>query len=338
MTKPTIYFRADGNTKIGLGHVIRSLALADMLAANFECIFLVQAPTATLVQEITSKYQLITLPAQENYLNEAHNITEKYLNASQTIVLDGYNFKTEYQKIIKSSGCRLVCIDDLHAWHFVADIIINHAEGLNPSDYACEPYTKLCLGLRYTLLRQPFLEAARQNRKISQLEKVFICFGGSDIHNLSKNATEACLSIDTLQEVHVVLGAAYASYDDFCNHFRTSARLHIHQNLSAQAMCQLMQSCDIGIASASSISYELLATGLIWLGGYYVDNQLSIYHGFKNLGCLYDLGDLRVELINKIKNQVNHLKTGNFTQVIDGQSPERILKILQENAHTNIGR
>ena len=29
--KPKIYFRADGNSRMGLGHVIRSLALAEML-------------------------------------------------------------------------------------------------------------------------------------------------------------------------------------------------------------------------------------------------------------------------------------------------------------------
>ena len=34
-----ILFRADGNEEIGYGHVIRSLALADMLKENFECIF-----------------------------------------------------------------------------------------------------------------------------------------------------------------------------------------------------------------------------------------------------------------------------------------------------------
>ena len=39
MIKPKVYIRADGNSEIGLGHVIRSLALAEMLKDEFCCIF-----------------------------------------------------------------------------------------------------------------------------------------------------------------------------------------------------------------------------------------------------------------------------------------------------------
>ena len=41
------------------------------------------------------------------------------------VVLDGYHFDTNYQTKIKQKGCKLVCIDDLHDKHFVADIIIH---------------------------------------------------------------------------------------------------------------------------------------------------------------------------------------------------------------------
>ncbi len=37
--KPKIYFRADGNATMGLGHVIRSLALAEMSNDIFDCHF-----------------------------------------------------------------------------------------------------------------------------------------------------------------------------------------------------------------------------------------------------------------------------------------------------------
>jgi UDP-2,4-diacetamido-2,4,6-trideoxy-beta-L-altropyranose hydrolase len=42
--KSRIVLRADGNSRIGLGRVIRSLALAQMLDEVFECVFAIQEP------------------------------------------------------------------------------------------------------------------------------------------------------------------------------------------------------------------------------------------------------------------------------------------------------
>ena len=50
--KPKIYIRADGNSGIGLGHVIRSLALAEMLKEDFNCIF----ATRFLTDHINEKH------------------------------------------------------------------------------------------------------------------------------------------------------------------------------------------------------------------------------------------------------------------------------------------
>ena len=44
-----------------------------------------------------------------------------------TVVLDGYHFRLGYQQVIKEAGYALVCIDDIHAYPFIADLIINHA-------------------------------------------------------------------------------------------------------------------------------------------------------------------------------------------------------------------
>ena len=38
MIKKKVVLRADGNSKIGLGHVYRLLALAEMLKEDFECV------------------------------------------------------------------------------------------------------------------------------------------------------------------------------------------------------------------------------------------------------------------------------------------------------------
>ena len=50
--KPKVYVRADGGSQMGIGHIIRSLALVDMLAAHFECIFISRPVNNQLKEKI----------------------------------------------------------------------------------------------------------------------------------------------------------------------------------------------------------------------------------------------------------------------------------------------
>ncbi len=321
-----VFFRADGNTKIGLGHITRCLALADMLKNDFECIFLVQNPSEIIKQQIKENFELIILPQTgelvEDFLVEAYFIVENYLKIPCIVVLDHYKIQTDYQKILKeninqNSGA-LVCIDDLHQWHFVADVVINHAGGIKASDYSCEKYTKLCLGLDYALLREPFLEVAKAklSQKTNKNNNLFICFGGSDSLNLTKKALQSCVEVAFFKEIFVVVGSSYVFYEDLENYIKSHQNVKLYQNLDAQSLCEVMQACEVAIVPASSVAVECLAVGLKLIVGYYVENQRGIYEGLlqKNafgIGNFEDFNEKKlVDFIEKIKQ--NEIKKDKF--------------------------
>lgn len=332
-----IYFRADGNAKLGLGHITRSLALADMLKEFFEIFFIIQEPSEQVVaqiQEVTSN--VIILPKTENYLDEAGYIAQKYLTGKEIVVLDGYHFQTEYQKIIKNTGVKLVCIDDLHAWHFVADMVINHAGGVKESNYSCEPYTKLCLGLEYALLRKPFLEAAKQERVIEKIENVFICFGGSDPHNFTEKALKACIEAQVFKEIHVVVGSAYTHFESLKNLSFQEKNVFLYKNLNAEILCEVMQKCHVGIVPASSIAYECLAVGMYLIVGYYTENQKAIYEGLKNLPSTYALRNIS-DIFSE--SSIKAILIENFTNFVRFQKlSDQIAFLFAEYENSNIGR
>lgn len=151
MSKRRIYFRADASATIGYGHFVRTLALADMLKDDFECTFFTTSPSAYQIGEVEKVCAFVTLNEDskfENFLN--------LLAGDEIVVLDNYFFTTQYMQQIKDKGCKLVFIDNMHNRHYVSDVVINHVL-TDESLFSHEPYTRLCLGMRYALLRKPFL-------------------------------------------------------------------------------------------------------------------------------------------------------------------------------------
>ena len=63
--KKKILFRADADNKIGYGHFVRTLALADMLKDDFECVFYTQSPTEYQKQAVGEVCHLVALPSDE---------------------------------------------------------------------------------------------------------------------------------------------------------------------------------------------------------------------------------------------------------------------------------
>ena len=75
MASKTVYFRADANSKIGLGHLTRLMALGGMIQNYFECCFLIQNPDNTTVESIKSRgFSFIALDSSDDFQLEANNI------------------------------------------------------------------------------------------------------------------------------------------------------------------------------------------------------------------------------------------------------------------------
>lgn len=339
--KPKIVIRADGGTSIGMGHVIRCLALADMLKDDFTIVFAIQAPAESVIKTIHSVTQTILhLPLTDDYNQDAENFTG-FLEPTDIVILDGYHFKTAYQQAIKNKGCKLIAIDDLHNWQHVADLIINHAAGVNAEEYSAEKYTKLCLGLDFVLLRNAFLKNSSEIKKITSVRKVFISMGAADVNNLTQKFTEAVIQVKGIEEIHLMLGSINPNLASIDALIKNSKEVKItkHFEISAEELAELLKTCDLAICPASSISLECCAIGIGLISGYTADNQNAILQGLTNQNAIINLGDFnsikKENLIIELKKAVENLALlnvllSNQRKLIDGNSPKRLLKIVKE--------
>lgn len=333
ITNKTIVFRADGNATTGLGHLYRLFALVEIYKSYFEVVFVTKK--SSNVEVIPQDYNPFFIPIDITIENEPEWL-KKHFNPSQHIIIaDGYQFDSNYQKQIKRQSFKLIYIDDLVQGNMYADILINHAANINPSQYATSTNTTLALGTDYAILRPAFIKAAQNKREITNISDAFVCFGGADALDLSLKATKALMRIAQIKAIHVVLGAAY-SHSDIFELAKSNGNIKLYQNLDEVSLCQLMNECQLAIAPASTIVYELCSVKMPILSGYFVDNQKNIYSALLKEGAIYGAGDLTnfssedfKEHLEKFLEQ-NHFDSYLKVQqrLFDGQSPNRFIHLL----------
>jgi UDP-2,4-diacetamido-2,4,6-trideoxy-beta-L-altropyranose hydrolase len=340
MIKKKVVLIADGNTQIGLGHIYRCIAIAEMLEDTFICEFILgsQSNFKKIVPErFTTKH----IPNEFQFENEHNWLKTNFDPQSTIIILDGYQFKSEYQKGIKHIGFKLVYIDDLCIEHMFADIVINHSPQFTPKQFKAEKYTKFYLGLEYVLLRQLFLNQAKQhNYSISAISSALITLGGSDENNITSKILDALLKIKEIETINIVIGAAYPHKQVLESKIiNQSKKINIFSNLTGIEILTLMKESNIAFAPCSTTSLELIAINKPIFIGYSAENQKHLYNYLCNQNLIFDLGNLQqistIEIERIVSDKIGNINEINKMltlqqQVIDGLSGERINNLIKQ--------
>lgn len=221
--KPLLLIRADAAPRMGTGHVMRCLALAQAacregLDVHMICRLGVDWLRERLAREDIPLHCLPEMPpAAENpddllqQLQAAKLPVPEPAAAPVWVVLDGYHFDTACQLAIMRAGYRLLVIDDYaHLPEYHCDVLLNQNIGAELLTYKGNIGRKL-LGLKYVLLRQEFWdvqEKAQQRNSPIQPQNILVTLGGGNfIEHLEKIAADMCLPELAGRTVRVIQGA-----------------------------------------------------------------------------------------------------------------------------------
>jgi len=330
MAKRTIIFRADGGPSIGMGHFTRTLALAEMLNEHFHCVFAARQPTEYQVAEIEKIcHGRIDLPEDDSHFEQFLT----HLIGNEIVVLDNYYFTTDYQKVIKAKGCKLVCIDDMHDKHYVADVVINHAP-LRRDLFSNSIYTRLLIGFDFALLRGDFFQNQFNSHTPHTMNTAFLCMGGADFNNLTSRVLDDLMAINTLEAVIIVVGNAYQYFENLkskVNDYSKRKKIHLFQNLNAKELINQMNRSDFAIVPCSTILLETVSQKLPILTGYYVENQKEIAkylkEKYKNIQVIGNLNETKIQ-----QKHINSLKSNNkqsYLPIIDSKVKDRFISVFK---------
>jgi UDP-2,4-diacetamido-2,4,6-trideoxy-beta-L-altropyranose hydrolase len=331
--------RADAGAKMGTGHVMRCLALAQAWqdaggTARFAMFGPPEGILARLKDEKIEAISLLTPPGSAEDAQQTVALARQC--AAAWVVVDGYQFSGEYQRALKEAGLKLLAIDDYgHAGHYWADLVLNqnlHAEdGLYRSR---APYTQLLLGVRYALLRREFIRWQGWQRKIPDIAgKVLISVGGGDTHDATLCIIEALGRIDIPGLEAVVLAGAmncdYAGLQAAAERCPAKVRLES----SVRDMPSLMAWADVSLGAAGSTSWERAFMGLpsavIVLAGNQesVARELAASGVANNLGPIGRLGSgkLADHLASLLRSPLERHRMAEAGQrMIDGDGSRRV--------------
>ncbi|AQG80739.1 UDP-2,4-diacetamido-2,4,6-trideoxy-beta-L-altropyranose hydrolase [Spirosoma montaniterrae] len=333
--KKKVLFRADGDAQIGLGHVMRCLALAEMLGDDYNRRFAIVQPAPEVVRLIEEE-GVAVLPLASNQVDEFASMLEP----DMVVVLDGYAFDQSYQQTVRAGARALVYIDDLVTGHQVADVVVNHAGGLTEYEYQSESYTQFCIGPHYALLRPPFFAPITPTPKEGP---VFVSLGGADPSNTTVRVLEGLLAafrlLNQIWRVHVVVGPLQQNrpaIDALKNNVR---HLHILEKLNAGQMVAELTKCQLAITACSTIAYEVCAVNRPLIAIQTADNQSRLAVFLEKNALTPDVLPINAT-IDQIANALytglsadsagyRELLTQNQRRYFDGRSPERFRALFE---------
>ncbi len=338
----SLLIRADANARIGTGHLMRCLALAQgWKARGGQTVFITACESDDLRQRLSDEgFQVIA--AEKPYPDSADwEITSQVLAAHPDawVVLDGYHFDSAYQRQVKGDGQRLLVIDDMaHLDHYYADVILNQNINAEQLHYSCEPYTRLLLGTRYVLLRSEFLAWRGWQREIPKVaRKVLVTLGGGDPDNQTLKVVRALqqVDVDGLEAV-VVVGASNPHLQELQSVAGNSPfAIRLVQNVTN--MPELMAWADVAISAAGTTCWELAFMGLPALLVVTAENQIDVARGVEQAGAVLNLGQFanvdraRISAnLEALLSDVERRRTmsARGRELIDGHGAERVYAAL----------
>ena len=333
--------RVEANSDVGLGHATRAFSLCEMLSNDSSISLAFREMPSKLKKEFgLLSCDLICL--KDINPSEEYSYLKSVLGDIDFVIVDGYSFLDYFKLDVKSSGVKLILIDDNTEISIKADLLINHSPGLRKTNYPLYKESNLCLGLDFALLRSDFLKDNFYSDEVNDnLKKdgVLVCLGGSDPLKISNLIVKALLS-KTKEVIHCVLGELNSNFNNFDMNQFIDNRLFLYQGLSALEMRKLMLSANVGVCSSSTISLECIASRLPILVGWSVDNQKNIYDGITNKDLAIGLGNFdniqEEQIVDSVMSLVADEKSRN--RMIDSQishldlrSSTRIKKAILEN-------
>ncbi len=320
--------RADASDLIGVGHVMRSLALGEaLLDAGFDVV-LASVDLPAGMREEARRCGITVVDLQCEPFGSDDAIATLALNGA-VLVIDGYLFEREFFEILENRATNFAVIDDnVETKALAPSVVINQNPHATAEMYAhLSGNSKLLLGLQYALLRREVREVAKLS-VVPVAKKVFIAMGGSDFLQLTLPIVDGLEDLDI--EICVAVGPTNNQRQQIEETVMSIPRARVI--FQADYILELASS-SLAILAAGSSLWEAAALGVPSIGLIVADNQINAAQAFLNNGLL-DAIDCREgvhfeQIVESVVANLAYAQKNSAHRSVIGQGVENIIRELQ---------
>lgn len=304
--------RADGNAKIGAGHLMRCLTIAQAVCRTGreeevperkgevwetepEILFLcADEDSAEMAREHGFRAETLHTDYRDMESELAAGVPrpvcpaetlcgecpagaecawDLWITGSQNrILVDSYYVTDAYLEGLKKYGS-VFLMDDMQRHAFPVDGIINYNLFADR-----EVYTRLYEGRNVQFcLGGAFIPLRQQFREVSYrvrdaVREVLLTTGGGDAENIAGSILDAVYREDIT--FHVLVGRFSPHFESWKSRAAQADNIRIH--FDVKNMAELMAQCDLAITAGGSTVYELAAVGVPLICFSYAENQEAL--------------------------------------------------------------
>lgn len=325
----SVLIRVDGSSKLGIGHIMRCIALAQALEVKeIGSIFVIRNNEVRIKRLIRDYgYQVEMIPLEATFAKDAdltikiaqkHKVDLFFTDLSNAKVLADLRNYVQYIKTLKKEGKFLVSLDGFKSECIANkvklpfDLIIIPYLGAEDQKYKIFKKTRLLKGPKYFVLRQEFVKAVKRKRQINKKAKNVLISLSLVSYPLNAKIKQA-LSQPDLSSINYKFAV----------------------NLKDKKLVSLIEWADLAILSSGLSRYEAAALGLPCLIiAHNNSHDIMMKQYLKSNTCLY-LGeenkfsqDYLTEKLKKTLTDYGLRKkmSLNGKKLIDGKGGERITK------------
>lgn len=293
-----IVIRCDAGKKTGNGHLIRSLALADVLHKRGHRTALI---TSILERETRTKiksngHELIEVEPSATSALELKEINGIGRTGTvDWIVTDSYNLGIEWDHQVKKLAKSTLVIDDLANRSHACDILLdqNILNGIQDRYKSLvDPNCRLLLGLDFLLAREIFFKKKLGKNRQGTL----IFLGGGDNSTLLKKIMKDLEHVALPQPLKALITSNYESSNEIKGASSHTQRQQIYSNVDDPT--DLYSNAKIAIVRCGFVAYELALLGVPMLIIFETEIQETVAKTLEDMG--YGIA-IRIE---DLKNEI----------------------------------
>jgi UDP-2,4-diacetamido-2,4,6-trideoxy-beta-L-altropyranose hydrolase len=351
-----IVIRADASTRIGTGHVMRCLTLAQaLIELGHQCVFVQRAHVGNLLQFVAERgVGVESLPTSENthtYQNDGDYAA--WLGASQQedadqtlaaigenkpdwLVVDHYSLDVIWEERLLPHVGNMLALDDMANRSHACQLLLDQNFGATKQKYQekIEPNCTVLAGANYALLSPEFARrrdsSLERRRGNNQVHNILISMGGVDADNYTGRIVDqlARMPLDEDLDLVIILGATSPHIDSVRQSItKLSCRAVLKVGVSDVA--ELMAEADLAIGAAGTTSWERCCLGLPTIQLVVAENQRQIGDALAAFGAVRLIDE--VEDIPPLLSSASQwlLETSEKSaKVLDGLGVQRVTDVL----------